>query len=33
MSGWCQRSWRETLVAFLVLAALIAAFLATAKTL
>lgn len=31
--GWCQRNGRETLVAFLVLAALLAAFMVTARTL
>jgi hypothetical protein len=31
VNGWCQRNGRETAVAFLVLAALIAAFLVTAK--
>jgi len=33
VTGWCQRSGRETLVAFIVLAALIGAFVLTAKTL
>ncbi len=29
MIGWCQREWRETLVAFLVLSAVIAIVLLT----
>lgn len=31
--GWCRRNGSETLVAFLVLAALVAAFMVTAHTL
>jgi len=33
VSGWCQRSGSETLIAFLILAAIIVAFLVSAKTL